>query len=130
MQVNCQQCGEPFEAKRSTAKYCSDKCRQRVQRRRNDPPPAAPVGLVATVRKELEQLGKSESYVGQQALIIAERMASAKETGSAVTSLSQELTRLMATAKAGAPAEEDEVARARRIRDEKRARAQAGEKAR
>lgn len=136
MTVVCAGCGDEFEARSTRAKWCKPGCKKRVQRGgplAADSPelsPATPVGLVDTVRKELETLGKAESYLGVQALIVAERMASGKETGSAVTSLSQELTRLMAAARVGVKTEEDEVARARRIRDEKRQAAAAGKTAR
>lgn len=30
--TKCQQCGEQFEAKRSTAKYCSERCKKSAQR--------------------------------------------------------------------------------------------------
>ena len=122
VQVVCEQCETSFQATRSTRKFCSNECRQRAKRTRNDPPPDMS-GLLDTVRSELVTLGKVDTVHGQQALIVAARMTSGKETGSAVTSLSQELTRLMAQARAGAASEEDEVTRARRIRDEKRHRA-------
>ena len=31
--AKCESCGREFDAKRSTAKYCSDRCRQRAHRR-------------------------------------------------------------------------------------------------
>lgn len=37
MGKSCADCGRPFEAKRQSAKYCSDLCRKRAQRRRAAP---------------------------------------------------------------------------------------------
>ena len=31
--INCAECGSPFAAKRSTARYCSDACKMRAHRR-------------------------------------------------------------------------------------------------
>lgn len=34
MEMACYECGEPFEAKRDTARYCSTRCRMRAHRKR------------------------------------------------------------------------------------------------
>ncbi len=36
MTIRCQNCGRPFEAQKSTAKYCSGKCRAVDARKRRD----------------------------------------------------------------------------------------------
>ena len=41
----CDECGEPFEAKRSTARFCSSKCRKRSHRRMQPLVPDAPPSL-------------------------------------------------------------------------------------
>jgi hypothetical protein len=38
MGKSCADCGRSFEAKRLSAKYCSDLCRKRAQRRKSPPP--------------------------------------------------------------------------------------------
>ena len=122
--VTCGQCGESFEAERRTRKYCGDRCRQQAKRR--VPPGVAEAiapglpQLVTLTRKELEQLGKVDTVLGAQALTVAERMTSAKDTGSAIAALSRELDRIMLRLRSGAKSQEDEVASARRRRDEKR----------
>lgn len=127
----CAQCGAAFEAKRSTAKYCSPKCRKRSNRR---PPstkaadrdlPAKLRSIEEAVRAELERLERTETLEGQQAIEISIRMGVLAESGSAVAALSKELSRVMLLVRAGAVTTEDEVAKARRLRDEKLARARA-----
>lgn len=141
-------CGVEFEVRRSTARYCSDRCRKRASRLRKVPAapqvepvvPAAepPAGdgehaLVASVRAELEQAARLDGWTGQLALRLACRLA-AEESG--VTALSRELRTVMAAALEGvapAPSEgpdetedqtedqaDDEVARARRQREQAR----------
>ena len=39
----CRQCGQPFEAKRSTALYCSSRCRLRAHRKSEPVVPDAPL---------------------------------------------------------------------------------------
>ena len=41
----CDECGRPFEAKRSTARFCSSKCRLRNHRRLTPMAPDAPPSL-------------------------------------------------------------------------------------
>ncbi len=36
MTIRCQNCGRPFEAQKSTAKYCSGKCRAEGSRKRRE----------------------------------------------------------------------------------------------
>lgn len=125
--VTCAQCGEAFEAARRTRKYCGDRCRQ--QARRAAPPeeaedlePRLPLIVELTI-KELEAMGKTHTVLGAQALTLATRMTSTKDTGSAIAALSRELDRVMLRLRAGAKENEDEVSSARRRRDEKRRKA-------
>lgn len=77
-------------------------------------------GIVASTRAELERLGKTDTVLGHQAIVLAERMASTKDTGSAIAAVSRELDRVMLRLAAGAASAEDQLASARRRRDEKR----------
>jgi len=128
MQVRCP-CGVKFEAQRSTAKYHSPACRKAASRSPGRKRDRATKGSgvsdfeVAT-REELERVGKAGSMLGQQVLIVARRMASGTETGSALATLSKEHSRLMAALGAGGK-ESDPVDEVGRRREEKRARATA-----
>ena len=116
MKRACSRCGKTFEAKRSTAQYCSSSCRVRASQIRkssaevvNLPQKSVePAGLAATVEKQLRDAGKLDSYAGQQALFMARRLErSAMDTGAAVAALSKELDRLMTAVMADVEAEPD-----------------------
>lgn len=97
MVVTCAGCGEEFEAKRKTAKYCSPSCQKRGRRREEsaaDGAAVSPAFLLATVAR-VAKLQKSETVEGLQVVVIAERMVSPYSTGSEVASLSKEHSRLM-----------------------------------
>ncbi|MEV4902365.1 hypothetical protein AB0K08_13610 [Citricoccus sp. NPDC055426] len=55
MEVTCAECDEPFEAKRRTARFCSDKCRVRHHRKKGPKLPAAvkKAAAAATARAAL-----------------------------------------------------------------------------
>jgi hypothetical protein len=119
----CQQCGRPFEAKRSTAKYCGSGCRARRARgaasvvepmdahrqellpfafdlRLPDPGEVTEPSIVVAVRAELAQAGRLDSALGQAALALAQLFGA--ETGSALASVSRELRATLTEALAGA----------------------------
>jgi hypothetical protein len=126
-QATCQQCGEAFQAQRSTAKYCSKRCNVRATRRRADGRPVPPTTLPAPVAAadapeappaaarqqqqaadvpllvaatigELAANNRLGTTLGQQAVKLAERMVQSSETGAGVASLSRELRATMAEA--------------------------------
>lgn len=119
MTRHCAVCGKAFEAKRSTAKYCGSTCRARQSQGIKPPRPArgvdappAPAAvmplvgespLVASVRRALEDAGRLDSVLGQQALMLAGRLAGQGDSGSAVAALSRELRAVMDAALADAP---------------------------
>jgi hypothetical protein len=127
--VTCAGCGEDFEARRATAKWCSDRCRKATRRRSPEPasdtsPPAEhDTGLVDSVRRELDRADRLDTYPGQLALQLARRLSNPEESG--ISGLSKELRTVMTAALEGTapPPSEDEddneVARARRAREEK-----------
>lgn len=145
MVVVCSQCGTEFEAKRSTAKYCSPTCRQRARRGTNEPgkveteaepvdespKPALAVSvllgedIVAATKRDLEAVDKLDSVAGRQAMVVAARMTLPKATGSEIAALSRELSRLMLLAVGKAGQEADPVDEVKRKRDEKLAKARA-----
>jgi len=133
MPATCEECGERFEAKRSTAKYCSTRCRTRATRRRAEgrpapaaeprqvPAPAEDVPLlVAATIDELAKAERLSTALGQTAVKLAERIGSRSETGSAVASLSKELRATMAEALRGSAAAADPIDELRARRDRKR----------
>jgi hypothetical protein len=124
VQATCEECGIGFEAQRSTAKFCTTRCRTRATRRRADGRPAPALEappqalsapqhgedvplLVAATIGELAAAGRLSTTLGQTAVKLAERLVSRSETGSAVASLSKELRATMAAALAGGKTGED-----------------------
>lgn len=113
----CVVCTRPFQALRSSAKYCDATCRQRAKRAGGvasvaalpeRPPGDAEPDLVAATRRELVRAKREDSVLGQQALALALRLSTgAADTGSAVASLSKELRAVMGEAMAGIPAAPD-----------------------
>jgi hypothetical protein len=137
--VSCGVCEVEFEAKRASARYCGDRCRQRAKRRGVIAPPAdeptsAPAAsgskppksaLVDAVRKDLTEAKRLETVAGQSALLLAEQASTPGATG--VAGLLKELRTVMAEALAGVPTKgsapvKDQVAEARKRRDAKKAR--------
>lgn len=108
MQRQCDSCGKPYEAKRATSRYCGSTCRVRASRGavvtpiREKRKPTGLAGLVESVRRELEEADRLESYAGEAALDLASRIQAGGDTGSAVASLHRELRATMAEALAGA----------------------------
>lgn len=140
MKKNCATCGDPFEAQRKTAKYCSDRCRVQAQRRAGSdkgtgkviafgiaavPPPAEQVrelGLLeAAALAELEAVGRAETLAGRVVLALARRIdqAGPDDTGSGFAALTKELRASLAAAVAGAE-KADGIDRVRQQREEKR----------
>lgn len=125
MQKLCAVCGRSYETRRKDSLTCSATCRSR---KRDMLPAGAPADnpLVKATKAELEEAGKLDTRLGQQALILAARM-SGTETPSGVGTLSKELDRVMAAAvgattpSAPAAGEGDSVDELRARRDAKRA---------
>lgn len=143
----CEQCGTQFVARKSTAKYCSGNCRTRASRNRTAAginsagQPAASAqpkasggvvlvageGLVAQVQRELEDAGRLDTVLGQQALVLAQRMrVVSPDTGSSLSAISKELRTVMAQALDGVAIEGDPIDEVTRRREAKMARLNAG----
>lgn len=62
MEVTCAECNEPFEAKRRTARFCSDKCRVRHHRKKGPKLPVAvkKAAAAATARAALDDADHDE----------------------------------------------------------------------
>ena len=101
--LTCHGCGGPFTAKSSRAKWCRPGCKKRKQR--HPDPPAdhdelePETGLVASLRKELEDAGVLDTFGGQLALSLARKVSAVDATG--VSGLSKELRNARAEALAG-----------------------------
>lgn len=76
--------------------------------------------ILVVTRAEVERMKKTDTVLGQTALELAARLASPKDTGSAIAAVSRELDRVMLRLQSGAAQAEDQLASARRRRDEKR----------
>lgn len=130
MDVTCQACGSPFQAKSRAAKYCSDRCRKRFQRGGDvvELKPAAPVeaaqvssmgAVEAATAQELQVAGKLDSALGQMCLAMARRLDSpGVDTGSALASAAGRLDALLEKATRGA----GKVSAPQQLRDELSAR--------
>lgn len=114
---DCAQCGEPFEAKRATALYCSGKCRKRAQRSRGpvaeaaSSPPASDGDVAGAVREKLAAAKVDATPLGRAALVLARRIDTfgAIEPGAALASLTRELRATLDAALMKADAAEDPV---------------------
>lgn len=124
LSVTCAVCGKRFEAVRADAKYCGGTCRSRASRAQL-PDRSVSTSFAEMTRQELVRMGKLDSMLGQQVLVLAARMEARSETTAGVVSASKEHTRLMALLRAE-PDSGDLVDEVARRRDEKRARASAG----
>lgn len=120
MTVECAACGNDFEAKRKTAKFCSAACQKRGRRREQSAAdgPLVDAGFVDATVAELVRVGKRDTVMGHQVVVIAERMVSPFSTGSEVASLSKEHSRLMGLLTRGA-AQADPVDEVKERRDRK-----------
>jgi hypothetical protein len=114
----CAGCGEGFEAKRTNAKYCSDKCRQRGHRRPPAPivglpaPGPAPDGLLTkATRTKLDATGRADTELGAAALFLAARLDAVGmlETGAGVAALMKEYRATLADALRDAETVDDEL---------------------
>lgn len=102
----CAGCGERLEGMSPRAKYHGAKCRKRVQRGmvvpiRSEPRDTGEGVLTAAVRAELEAVDRASSALGVAALVLARRIDSGQEPGSAVSGLSRELRATLAEATRG-----------------------------
>jgi hypothetical protein len=120
----CAVCPAEFEAKRASARYCSERCRKRAQRSpgrkgaaqagQAPAPPAGPElgGLTAATEAKLAAAGRLDGPEGQAALILAARIdlsPFSAETGAAVAALVRQLHATLAQALAGAEEKGDPV---------------------
>lgn len=113
----CDECGTTYVAKTKRSKFCSATCRVRANRRPDKigaaakavvdgesdkaAPPAKPVydTLAEQVRESLDELKALDTISGMAALRVAQQIDRGGDSGSAVATLSKELSRLVSEAK-------------------------------
>lgn len=130
MVFTCVSCGSTFNAKNARAKYCSERCRKRVQRggkvlelpvggRASDEPVGERGPVAAATHAALTEAERLDTPLGAAALALASRLDQpGTDTGSAVAALARqlEITLESATRGAGSASAPD------RLRDELAAR--------
>jgi hypothetical protein len=79
-------------------------------------------GLVEVTRRELEAADRLDTVLGQQAVALAQRLASPHETGASVATMSRELRAVMVEAMRGVAVTADRVDEMKARRDAKLAR--------
>lgn len=116
MTRTCAQCGKPFEAQTSRARFCSSTCRahkakgQPPREQRPERPTSSDAGQESSVRAALEAAGRESSPLGIAVMILARRLdASAQETPQAVAALVRELRVTLVEALDGAGQAADTV---------------------
>ena len=124
MIVECGWCERPFEAQRSSARFCSSTCRSRKSRAGGTVPPVWAVppgqpGTEVTLLVELEAAMVLHLPAAQAALRLAHRLDhSGRSSAADVVALAKELVRLhgelLASSPAGSTQDELAVRRARR----------------
>lgn len=124
MQRDCDACGTSYEAKTNRSRFCSPN--HRVSYARGMRPatvltvadtPAEPSPLSATLvgatRRQLEDADRLDTWLGQQALALAEVLASGRGTPAGLSAVSRELRETMTAALRGADAPSSAVMRHR-----------------
>lgn len=124
---DCQTCGEPFEARRSDARFCSDACR--AAHRRGDIAAVIPLGvgggvsladgLADSVRARIESAGLTDEPHAVATLKLAQMME--QTSGSAYAAMHRQLLTSLEKLDALAPVV-DRVDDLRLRRDRKRSR--------
>lgn len=125
MQRNCEWCGDIYEAVKSNARWCSQRCGKRAQRAgftrpvvELDGPPRRDVTMAA--ERELERAGLLDTVTGQLAVALATAMETTRASGSQVAALSKELRATMKVALSARAPAADAVDELRDRRDRKR----------
>lgn len=136
MKLTCGSCGKDFEAKRSTAQFCSAACQKRESRRKaaTTPPPASQPAttraagfdepdeddesIAAATIEALREAGRERTPRGRLA-IKAARIIDASYAVQGMAALMKDWDRALDAALAGAQVATDEVDEVERKRQEK-----------
>ena len=120
----CDLCSRPYEARRSTSRFCSSSCRARNGKRvRGRARSAGSGGLLAdAVQAELAAAGTAETWLGRLATQLARSLDEEAHSGAGRAALSRALSESMTAALSseGVPVEPDALdeLRARRARQQ------------
>jgi len=130
MQRDCASCGLQYVTRRASSRFCGGTCQKRAERAREagmrlpaanlDDLGAAPSLLVEAVSRELDEVGRLSSVGGQMAVLLAQRIASRRETGAATAALAKQLSATMTWALGGVAKAADPLDEIRARRDAKR----------
>jgi len=130
MQRDCASCGLQYVTRRASSRFCGGTCQKRAERARAagmrlpaanlDDLGAAPSLLVEAVSRELDEVGRLSSVGGQMAVLLAQRIASRRETGAATAALAKQLSATMTWALGGVAKAADPLDEIRARRDAKR----------
>lgn len=110
---------------RADQRYCSERCSKKARRARvvnldaARPEPTSDGPMTRQIRAELEAAGRTDSWLAASALMLAGRLDSGQEPGTAVKGLNAELRATMAealrgVARSSVSAMRDELAERRR----------------
>lgn len=126
MQRSCDACGNPYEAKTPRSRFCKTNCRVAYSRGTRppqgltviagappEPPPPLSSTLVERTRRDLENAGRLDTWLGQSALAMAETVATGRGTPAGLSAANRELRETMAAALRGADAPTSAVIRHR-----------------
>lgn len=100
MTRSCDECGKPYEARRSTSRFCSSSCRVRAHGDRprvvSVPTASLPGNAVAVARAQLEEAGRLDTPEGVAALALGALLDAGVQSGAA--SIAREYRAAMADA--------------------------------
>jgi hypothetical protein len=128
VQRACDVCGGTYEAKRPSSRYCGRTCRVRASRAGGVPrvasadeqtaapdpkPPPLSATLVTATERQLRDVGRLDTWLGQQALALAGKLSSGRDTASGLAALSREFRATMEEALRGANAPASSLAKHR-----------------
>jgi hypothetical protein len=138
MERRCDACGSTYAANRASSRFCSERCKKRVQRapatqrsgkRRQARPNAAVVpmpqpdvtaGVAESTRRKLDEMGRLDTPLGQTTMVLAHRLdRPSGDTGAGLASLAKQLAATLAAATADVP-EADDLLHALRIRRDRK----------
>lgn len=144
MQRPCDICGDLYEAKRPTSKFCSARCRQAkargatalpaVTKRETDEVTGSDIASIATLvpgdgpgplesalRAELSAVERDGTTLGLAALALARRVDAGRDTGAGMASLVRQLEATAKSAQADVRSEASPLDKARDQLAERRA---------
>lgn len=127
MQRSCEACGAPYESKRPSSRFCTDRCRKRTARatgsKSKPAAPAQPADVEmqpdsAIAEQVARELGDQvDTAAGQMAIALARRLDANVDTGSAMAAVARELRTLIVEVLGNQPQAADPIDELRARRD-------------